>query len=69
MKNVTKTKYWQIILMCIMSLSVMNCSPTIKVSAPDKPVEINLNVKIDHEIRVKVDKEIDKMLKNNEDIF
>jgi hypothetical protein len=26
------------------------------VAAPDKPITINLNVKIDHEIRVKVDK-------------
>ncbi len=37
----------------------MGCSPTVKVEAPEKPITINLNVKIEHEIRVKVDKELD----------
>jgi len=36
------------------------CQPTIKVEAPDKPIEINLNVHISHEIRVKVDRELDQ---------
>jgi len=35
------------------------CTPTVKVEAPDKPIEINLNVKIEHEVRVKVDRELD----------
>ena len=34
------------------------CQPTVKVEAPDKPIEINLNVKIEHEVRVKVDREL-----------
>lgn len=45
------------------------CSPTVKVQPPDKPVEINLNVKIDHNIKVKVDKELENVIKENEDIF
>lgn len=36
------------------------CSPTVKVEAPDKPIEINLNVHISHEIRVKVDRELEE---------
>lgn len=35
------------------------CQPTVKVEAPDKPIEINLNVKIEHEVRVKVDRELE----------
>jgi hypothetical protein len=31
---------------------------TLKVAAPEKPITINLNVKIEHEVRVKVEKEI-----------
>jgi YnbE-like lipoprotein len=38
------------------------CTPRVEVAAPDKPITINLNVKIDHEIRVKVDKDLDHVL-------
>lgn len=55
---------------CLMlAILVVGCSPTVKVEAPDKPIEINLNVKIDHEIRVKVDKDLDKAIESNSDIF
>lgn len=45
------------------------CSPTVKMEAPDKPIEINMNIKIEHEIRVKVEKDIDAMLNQNKDLF
>lgn len=45
------------------------CSPTVKMEAPEKPIEINMNVKIEHEIRVKVEKDIDQMLEQNKDLF
>lgn len=52
-----------------LSLSLFGCSPTVSLQAPDKPLEINLNVKIDHQISVKVDKELDAVMKENEGIF
>lgn len=45
------------------------CTPTVKVETPDKPITINMNVKIEHEIRVKVDKEIDALLKEDSGLF
>lgn len=42
---------------------------TVKVAAPDKPITINLNVKIEHEVRVKVEKELDNLFKEEDDIF
>lgn len=45
------------------------CTPTVKVETPDKPITINLNVNISHEIRVKVDKDLDKAFDDNSDIF
>ena len=39
---------------------------TVKVAAPDKPITINLNVKIEHEIKIKVDKELDELLADDE---
>ena len=45
------------------------CTPRVEVAAPEKPITINLNVKIDHEIRVKVDKELDKVLSDDSGLF
>jgi uncharacterized membrane protein len=42
---------------------------TVQVRAPDKPIEINLNVKIDQQIRVKLDKDVEDLIKDNPDIF
>jgi hypothetical protein len=44
------------------------CTPTVKVEAPDKPIEINMNVNIRHEILVKVEKEVEEMFED-EDLF
>ncbi|MFV8782090.1 YnbE family lipoprotein [Microbulbifer sp. SA54] len=45
------------------------CTPTVAVQAPSEPITVNLNVKIEHEIRVKVDKELDDLFENKEGIF
>jgi len=45
------------------------CTPTMKVEAPDKPIVINLNVKIEHEVRVKVENDLDKALSSNPNLF
>jgi len=44
------------------------CTPTVRV-ATDKPITINLNVKIEHEIKVKVDKELDDLFANDSELF
>jgi len=50
-------------------LSVGACTPRVEVAAPDKPITINLNVKIDHEIRLKVDKDLEQVLSNDSGLF
>ncbi|HSA61600.1 MAG TPA: YnbE family lipoprotein [Nitrospiraceae bacterium] len=45
------------------------CTPRVEVAAPEKPITINLNVKIDHEIRVKVDKDLDQVLSEEGGLF
>ena len=37
--------------------------------APEEPITINLNVKIEHEIRVKVDKELDDLFSEDSELF
>ncbi|MCP9447739.1 MAG: YnbE family lipoprotein [Nitrospira sp.] len=45
------------------------CTPRVEVTAPEKPITINLNVKIDHEVRVRVDRELDKVLSKESGLF
>ena len=45
------------------------CNPTVKVEAPDKPIEINLNVRIEQEVRVKIDRELDQVFDKNPELF
>jgi hypothetical protein len=39
------------------------------VEAPKEPIVINLNVKIEHEIRVKVDKDLENLFEKEDDLF
>ncbi|WP_422387818.1 YnbE family lipoprotein [Franconibacter daqui] len=45
------------------------CTPRIEVAAPEEPITINMNVKIEHEIHIKVDKDVEALLKNRSDLF
>ncbi|WP_309043476.1 YnbE family lipoprotein [Marinobacter sediminicola] len=40
---------------------LLGCTPTVQVAAPKEPITVNLNVKIQHEIYVKVDKDVDEL--------
>ncbi|MBK6287095.1 MAG: YnbE family lipoprotein [Gammaproteobacteria bacterium] len=51
------------------SVVLLACTPTVKVEAPDEPITINLNVKIEHEIRVKVDRELDTLFDEDNGLF
>ena len=58
--------------MLVWALAVVGlggCTPRVEVTPSDKPITINLNVKIDHEIRVKVDKELDQVFSNKSGLF
>ena len=45
------------------------CTPTIRIEPSDKPITINLNVKIDQEVRIKLDKEVEDLIPSNPDLF
>jgi len=48
---------------------IAGCSPTVQVQAPKEPIEINLNVKIEHEIRIQVDKELEGLFDEDSEVF
>lgn len=43
------------------------CNPTVKVEAPDKPIEINMNINIKHEILIKIEEQVEQLL--DDDMF
>ncbi|MBE2191361.1 MAG: YnbE family lipoprotein [Alphaproteobacteria bacterium] len=45
------------------------CTPTVKIEAPDKPIEINMNIKIEQEVRVRVEKDLDAGILENPELF
>ncbi len=58
-----------ILSVLLLVLYTTGCTPTVKVEASDKPITINLNVKIEHEMRVKVDKELESVLSDDSRLF
>ena len=44
-------------------LMLNGCTPRIEVAAPKEPITINMNVKIEHDINIKADKEVEALLK------
>jgi len=53
----------------LLPLCVAACNPTVKVEAPDKPIEINLNVKIEQHVKVSIEKDVKQAIAKNKDIF
>ena len=45
------------------------CQPRVALEAPKDPIVINLNVKIEHEVLVKVDRELEDVFERNPELF
>jgi hypothetical protein len=56
-------------LLLLTSLGAVLGGCTLKVAAPDKPITINLNVKIEHEVRIKVEKDLDNLFEQKDSLF
>lgn len=57
---------WIAVLTILVWLSA--CTHKVQVETKE-PITINLNVKVDHEIRVKVDKELDDLFSEQSELF
>ncbi|OUR61076.1 YnbE family lipoprotein [Colwellia sp. 39_35_sub15_T18] len=58
----------KVLVMALAIFLFSGCTHKVEVSAKE-PITINLNLKIDHEIRVKVDKELDSIFSEDSEIF
>ena len=63
-----KIGLFTLMLTILTVLSTTGCTPKVEVSASD-PITINLNVKIEHEIRVKVEKELEDVFSEDSGLF
>lgn len=45
------------------------CQPSVRVEAPKEPITINLNIKLDAEVRLKIEEQAKQDIEANPDIF
>ena len=50
-------------------VAIGGCSPTVKVEAPSEPITINLNIKLDADVRLKLEKSADSDIQKNPEVF
>ena len=60
-------KKYLMLVLPVLSLSA--CSPTVKLEAPDKPIQINLNINIEQHVKISIDKDVKQAISRNKDIF
>ncbi|MBU2712358.1 YnbE family lipoprotein [Zooshikella sp. WH53] len=53
----------------LLATFLVGCTPRVEVAVPEKPITINLNVKVEHEIKVKIDKELDEIFSEDSELF
>lgn len=56
-------------MLLAMTILLTGCTPRIEIAASKEPITINMNVKIEHEIHIKVDKDVENLLKSRSDLF
>lgn len=60
------------VLLSVMILAsglVIACQPTVKVEAPKDPITINLNIKLDADVRVQLEEKAKEDIQANPDVF
>ncbi|MEJ6654523.1 MAG: YnbE family lipoprotein [Pseudomonas sp.] len=61
--------HWRLVIMAVAVGVLTACTPTVQLAAPSEPININLNVKIQHEIYIKVDRELDELFSESSGLF
>ncbi len=58
-----------LLYLAVLTLLLGGCAPTVRLQAPEKPIEINMTLNIKHEILVKVEKEVEQLFDANKGLF
>jgi len=57
------------VVLAVICAFTIACQPTVKVEAPQEPITINLNIKLDAEVRLKIEEQAKEDIEANPDIF
>lgn len=57
------------VVLPLIAAAIAACSPVVRVEPPREPVTINLNVKLDAEVRVKLEEQAKSDVAKNPEIF
>lgn len=59
------------LLLCALTALALGtgCQPKVQIVPSDRPIVIELNVNINQEIRVRLDKDVEELISNNPDLF
>lgn len=60
---------WVLAAGALLAGGLSACSPTVQLAAPTEPIHIKLDVKIEHEIRIKVEQQLDQLLSPESGLF
>jgi hypothetical protein len=66
-KHASKTA--QIAALAALTFGLAACTHTVKIEAPKDPIRIDLNVKIEQEVVVRLEREVQELIKQNPNIF
>ncbi|WP_207764598.1 YnbE family lipoprotein [Hyphococcus luteus] len=65
-----RLKQWRLaVLASFAAPALLACTTVTLKGDKDEPIVVNLNVKIDQEVRVRLDREIEDLIADNPDIF
>lgn len=68
--NMKVLPVWGLIAASLLALLLATaCSPKVQLMAPTEPIHIKLDVKIEHEIRIKVEQQLDQILSPESGLF
>ncbi|WP_028238543.1 YnbE family lipoprotein [Stutzerimonas azotifigens] len=56
-------------LVFVLLAGLAACTPRVELAVPNEPITINLNVKIEHEIYIKVDRALDAIINEDSGLF
>jgi hypothetical protein len=67
--DIRAARQWLTVSAVCGALALVACEPTVRVEAPREPITINLNIKLDAEVRVKLEERAQQDIKSNPGVF
>ena len=67
--KIMRSQITTVLALMVSAFLLVACTHKVQLEAPKEPITINLNVKIEHEIKVKVEKDLDNVLSKDSGLF